>query len=206
MVMFNANGGTTAIPTSKYVTYGSTYETLATTSRTGHTFKGWFTASSGGTQIISNSIVSITSAQTLYAQWTPNTYTITFDADGGTTPNPAPKSVTYGSTYGPLATTSRTGYTFAGWFNAPGTSGGEVTSDSIVGITSSRKVYAHWTPITSTLTFNANGGTTPNPTSKSITYGSTYGTLATTSRANYSFAGWFTAASGGTKITSDLTT
>ena len=182
----------------------STYGTLATTSRAGHTFNGWFTASSGGTQIIPYSIVTITSDQTLYAQWTPNSYTVTFNANGGTASNPANKSVTYTSTYGTLATTSRAGHTFNGWFTA--SSGGtKITSASTVSTIGAHTLYAQWTPNTYTVTFNANGGTTPNPTSKSVTYASTYGTLATTSRAGYTFNGWFTASSGGTQITSAST-
>jgi uncharacterized repeat protein (TIGR02543 family) len=69
-VTFNANGGNTPSPTSKVVINGSTYGTLATISRTGHTFNGWFTASSGGTQITSASTVTATANHTLFAQWT----------------------------------------------------------------------------------------------------------------------------------------
>ena len=200
-VTFNANGGTTPSPTSKLVTPGSTYGTLATTSRTGYTFAGWFTASSGGTQITSASTVSITGDQTLYAQWTPNIYTITFNANGGRTPSPTWTSVEYGSTYGTLATTSRTNYSLVGWFTAP-SGGTQITSASIVSITGDQTLYAQWALNTYTVTFDANGGTTPSPGSKSVTYGSTYGTLATTSRSGYTFNGWFTASSGGTQITS----
>ena len=57
-----------------------------------------------------------------------------------------------------------------------------------------------WTANPYTITFNANGGSTPDPTSKSVTYDSTYGTLATTSRTGYNQTGWYTASSGGTKI------
>ena len=57
---------------------------------------------------------------------------------------------------------------------------------------------------TFTVTFNANGGTTPTA-SKTVTYKSTYGTLPTPTRANYTFNGWYTATSGGTKITSSST-
>ena len=70
-VTFNANGGTT--PTaSKSVTYASTYGTLPTPTRAGYKFNGWFTAKTGGTQILSTTKVSITAAQTLYAQWSAN--------------------------------------------------------------------------------------------------------------------------------------
>lgn len=61
------------------------------------------------------------------------------------------------------------------------------------------------TPATYTVTFNANGGNTPSPTSKTVTSGSTYGTLATCTRTNHNFLGWYTATSGGTPITSSST-
>lgn len=58
--------------------------------------------------------------------------------------------------------------------------------------------------MTITVTFNANGGTTPTA-SKTVTYGSTYSTLPTPTRKGYNFLGWFTSTSGGTKITSSTT-
>lgn len=82
-VTFNPNGGIVS-PTSKTVTFGSTYGTLATTSRTGYIFNGWFTASSGGTQVTSGTTVNTANNHTLYAQWTPNV-TVGWVA-GGTAP------------------------------------------------------------------------------------------------------------------------
>jgi len=203
-VSFVANGGTTPVPASKVVTYGTVYGDLATTSRTGYTFNGWFTAASGGDEIKADSTVSITSAQTLYAQWTANKYTVTFNANGGATPAPASKEVTYGTDYGELATTSRTGYTFKGWFTAA-SGGDEIKSDSTVSITSAQTLYAQWTANTYTVTFNANDGTTPVPATMQVTYGTVYGELAITSRTGYTFKGWFTAASGGDEIKADST-
>lgn len=57
---------------------------------------------------------------------------------------------------------------------------------------------------TVTATFNANGGTC-STASKTVTRGSTYGTLPTPTRSGYTFNGWFTAASGGSKVTSSTT-
>ncbi len=199
-VTFDANGGSTAVPTSKVVTYDSAYGTLATTSRTGYTFNGWFTAASGGNQVTAATVVNTTANHTLYAQWTANTYTVTFDANGGNTPVPTSKVVTYDSAYGTLATTSRTGYTFNGWFTAA-SGGNQVTAATVVNTTANHTLYAQWTADTYTVTFDANGGNTPVPTSKVVTYNSAYGTLATTSRTGYTFNGWFTAASGGTQVT-----
>lgn len=138
-VTFNANGGTT--PTaSKSVTYGSTYGTLPSPTRTGYTSLGWFT--SGGTQITSSSTVSITANQTLDAHWQANSYTVTFNANGGTTPTPS-KSVTYNSTYGNLPVPTRSGYEFLGWFTDPN-NGVQVTSSTTVTITDAQILYAHW--------------------------------------------------------------
>jgi uncharacterized repeat protein (TIGR02543 family) len=146
-VTFDSRGGTTPSPTSTSVTYGSTYGTLPTVTSTGYTFAGWFTAATDGTLVTAGTTVSITADQTLYAQWTANTYTVTFDGNTGGTPSLGSKSVTYASTYGTLATVTKTGYTFAGWFTA--TSGGTlVTAGTTVSITADQTLYAQWTVIT----------------------------------------------------------
>ena len=205
---FNANGGSayatggnmTAF--SKTVYYGSTYGHLPTPVRAGYTFDGWYTAASGGTKITSSTTVSITAAQTLYAHWTSGSYTVSFDANGGSVSTTS-KSVTYGGTYGTLPTPTRTGYTFDGWYTAA-SGGTKITSSTTVNLTANQTLYAHWTAKTFTVTFNANGGSV-STTSKSVTYGGTYGTLPTPTRTGYTFDGWYTAASGGTKITSSTT-
>ena len=64
---------------SKDVTYGSTYGNLSTPTKKGYTFNGWYTSVNGGTKVESSSIYTIANNQTLYAHWTANNYTITFD-------------------------------------------------------------------------------------------------------------------------------
>lgn len=59
-------------------------------------------------------------------------------------------------------------------------------------------------PATMTVTFNPNGGSV-SPTSKTVTYGSAYGTLPTPTRTYYNFDGWYTSASGGSKVTASTT-
>ena len=67
-------------------TYGTTLGTLPTPTRTGYTFKGWYTAASGGTQISTSTAVPAANT-TYYAQWTANTYTVYVDGNGGTIPS-----------------------------------------------------------------------------------------------------------------------
>lgn len=122
--------------------------------------------------------------------------TVTYNANGGSV-TPASKTITYGDAYGELPTPTRSGYTFDGWYTAA-SGGTQVTGTSTV--TGDITIYAHWTGISSTLTYDANGGTV-SPASKTVTYGSAYGTLATPTRAGYSFSGWYTEAAGGTQVT-----
>lgn len=65
--------------------------------------------------------------------------------------------------------------------------------------------YAVWKSApTMTVTFNANGGSV-SPISKTVTYGATYGTLPTPTCTYYNFDGWYTSASGGSKVTASTT-
>ena len=66
--------------------------------------------------VTSSTKVTLTSNHKLVANWTANTYSVTFNPNGGSVSTPT-KNVTYGSTYGDLPTPTRTGYTFNGWYN-----------------------------------------------------------------------------------------
>ena len=201
-VTFNGNGVDLTLP-SKTVTYGSTYGnggSWPTATRTGYTFDGWFTDVRGGSRIESTTSVNITSNQTLYAHWSAISSTVTFNGNGGNSTSPS-KTVTYGSTYGnggSWPTATRTGYTFLGWYTAS-SGGSRIESTTTVNITSNQTLYAQWSAISLTVTFDGNGGSS---SSKTVTYGSTYGTLPTSTRDYYTFTGWYTAATGGTKIDS----
>ena len=154
-----ASGGATA---TKQVTYDSAYGTLPTPtkSRVGYTvtFKGWFTASSGGNKVEETTTVTNESDHTLYAQWeeTANSYTVTIDACGGeiTFPsnsvwgssiekNSAFRSIQYGSAYNLPTTVTKSGYTFLGWYTAE-TGGSKVESSGTMLTASNHTLYAHW--------------------------------------------------------------
>lgn len=72
-------------------------------------------------------------------------YIATFNANGGTLSGSSSKTVTSTKTYGTLPTATRTGYTFAGWYDAK-TGGNKITSISAVNIAADTTFYAHWTP------------------------------------------------------------
>lgn len=119
-LIFNKNKGSgstepTLNTTRLLVTYDSQYGALASISRVGYTFDGWYTAEQGGDKIASESIVKITQDTNLYAHWTANTYSIVFNACGGSgIMNKMTMSYDQGQ-YLSFNTFTRSGYIFVGW-------------------------------------------------------------------------------------------
>lgn len=197
-VSFDTKISEVSNPASVTRDYGSKYGTLPTPSRTGYSLEGWY-KETGLTNKVSSED-TVTSSITLFAKWTPNQYTVTFNPNGGTVTQTS-TTVTYDSTYGDLPVPTRSGYAFAGWYTDE-TGGTKITKDSPVKITEAQTLYAHWTPIKYTVTFNAKGGYTPTG-SKEVTFGETYGALPAPTYVGHAFNGWYNAETSGTQITSD---
>lgn len=202
---YNANGGSGAPSSQTGTGVGSYTFTISSTkpTRTGYTFLGWSlssTATSASYQ--PGGSITLTANDTLYAVWKANTYTVSYNANGGSGA-PSNQTKTYGVTL-TLSNTkpTRTGYTFSAWNtaqNGSGTSyapGGSYTANAAV------TLYAQWTANTYAVTFDAQGGSV-TPASKSVTYGQPYGSLPVPVRAGYRFDGWFTVATGGTQVTAE---
>ena len=171
-VSFSNNGGYGNVPSQTY-TIGSTYGSLpsGSTPPAGYYFVGWFTSPSGGSQIYGSTTVSA-SYTTLYAHYERNTYTIYFDADGGSA-SFSSKNVTYGDTYGSLPSASKQYHTFLGWYK----DGSQVTSSTPMNTSASHTLYAHWRRDTVTVAFDSNGGY-GNVPSQTYNVGATYGSHA----------------------------
>lgn len=200
-VTLNPNGGKVT-PTAKQYEANAVLGTLPTPTRTGYKFDGWYTARTGGTKI--SSAKKVTANMTLYAHWTQNTakVTITLNANGGKVSKPS-VSVAKNTAYlSQLPTPTRAGYEFSGWYTAK-SGGTKITS--VTKATVNRTIYARWTKIveekdtTCQVTFNASGGTVFQKR-KIVLQGSRYRDLPTPTRNGYQFLGWYTAASGGTKV------
>lgn len=143
---YNANGGSGAPAAQTGTGVGSYTFKLSTAKpiRTGYTFQGWATSASAASAAYQpGGSVKVTANTTLYAVWKANTYTVTFDANGGTV-TPSTKDVTYAGTYGTLYTPVRPGYRFDGWFTAAD-GGTQVLSTTVATITAAQTLYAHWT-------------------------------------------------------------
>ncbi len=146
----------------------------------------------------------------------PETYTVTFNANGGELSGNATVEVEEGEKITGAPTASKDGYTFDGWFDAA--TGGDEIVLSTYTVTKDVTLYAQYTedeepgpgpgpqpePETYTVTFDANGGTLSGNATVEVEEGKTIAGAPTAGKDGYTFDGWFDAATGGNKI--DLST
>jgi uncharacterized repeat protein (TIGR02543 family) len=213
-VTFKSNDGTDDTLDTKTVTVPETTigagNFPVNPTRTGHTFTGWNTAPAGtGSGFIATTTVS--GDITVYAQWTGETYTVTFKSNDNTDVTLHTKTVTVpATTIGAAnfpADPTRTEYNFAGWNTTPAGSGNSFTASTTVN--ANMTVYARWTaapPSFYTVIFKLNDGTETTWAAKIVTPPVDtiiVGDFPTApSRTDYNFAGWNTAANGlGTSFT-----
>ena len=211
-----------------------TMPTITATSSVTPIFVGWNTTS-GATTNNSNynkttnklTLSSSNASKTWYLITTnsPITYTGKVNSNGTTLSSTNDVSCTIASTYNGKAqatnctttmpSVQKTGYKLVGW----NTSASATTNNTSYTLSTNKLTLSSdnnkstWYPICTPnkyiVTFDANRGTASTG-SKSVTYGSAYGTLPTATRADngsikYTFEGWYTAATGGTKIESTTT-
>lgn len=194
-IQYNLDGGTNS--TANPAGYNSEAATivLAAPTKTGNTFAGWYTDSTF-TKKITQIPTGSSSNFNLYAKWTKNSYTVTFNYNGGTG-STATKTVTYSEAYGSLPTPNWVGHTFLGWYY----NDSRIDADSIVILTADHTLVAKWSTNKYTISFNFDGGT-GDTTTKDILYGSNYGTLPTATKVGHTFDGWYY---NNSKVTSSTT-
>ena len=201
-VTFYSHGGS-AIASGSTIT-GGTVSDPGNPTYVGHTFNGWFVASSGGSALAFPYTHGQTSSFELHAQWTTDTYTVTYSGnsnDSGTAPSAQTK--TYGVDL-TLATNSgsltRTGYTFVGWNTLDTGLGTTYDTETTYSTNAPLSLFAKWTAITYSVTYSGNGNTGGSaPGNQTKTYGVNL-TLSTNSgsltKTGYTFVGWNTLDSG----------
>lgn len=161
-------------------------KTVAT--RTGYTLKGWYENAQGTGEPITK-IAAGTGEKTLYAQWTPNSYHITYHWNGGDELSSAPITFIYneGTTLPTAEEMRKDHYAFAGW-TREASSTNYVTQIEASQYAEDQIFYAQWTPAIYTIQFNTNGGMPV--ASLNYSYGSET-TLKKSYRNGYTFGGWY---------------
>ena len=135
------------------------------------------------------------------AQPTQTVCTVTFDANGGKVAE-SQRTVEEGMAVGALPDATRKGYKLVGWYTKK--SGGAKIKTSTK-VTKNVTYYAHWKAVW-TVTLNANGGSLGEASNKVLVQkGKAVGTLAKPTRKGYTFKGWYTKKSGGSKVKTTTT-
>ncbi len=189
-VTFDATGGNV---TPETVDYQGEQIVLPLPERDGYWFTGWY-EDEACTKLygMDGVILNPTKNTTLYAGWSP-VYTVTYNATGGSV---TPASQDYTGTVLTLPLPSDAARAFAGWYT-------EEDGGTFIGMggdtylpTAHITLYAHW-EAPSVVTYDANGGTC---TVSSETYMGAPLVLPTPTQTGYTFQGWYTAVTGGTKV------
>ena len=188
-VTFDSTGGSLLDPV--YVQKNSTVS-IPVVTKDGYTLEGWYTSLNGGvtldekwsftTSVVHNEI-------TLYAKWILNTYTITYNLNGGNNALDNPLDYNFESDTFSITNPTKEGYSFLGWYNNISFAGDPISSIE-TGSFGNLTLYAKWVINPYTITFEANEGSLVDPITQN--YDTAVTEPAAPIRAGYTFAGWFT--------------
>ncbi|MBR3869283.1 MAG: InlB B-repeat-containing protein [Clostridia bacterium] len=195
-VKYDANGGSGSMNSSSHTYDASKNLSVNQFSRTGYTFLGWSinktatTATYTDKQSVKNLTTSKDATVTLYAVWGTNTYTLTYESNGGEK-IPDKQQI---NGYGWISTQipEKTGYTFLGWDALESATNVQFNPGDGIIILADTSVYAVWKQNTYTIKYDANGGT--GTMDDSVHTYDVWRTLNINqfSRTGYSFLGWST--------------
>ncbi len=196
------NGGTFGGKTTATTitqNYNTTY-TVADATRANYVFHGWMASGDASASYNETTkVFTFTGNATLTANWNAGTYTITYDLDGGTVATANPTTYTVETATFTLNNPTKAGYDFAGWTGSNGTTP-QTTVTIAKGSTGNKSYKANWTAKTLTVTLDPQGGSVSKETI-TVTFNQAYGTIPDANKGGYTFAGWFTQASGGSQVT-----
>ena len=148
-IVLNGNGATSGTMAKRTATYDKALKLSSNTyKRTGYTFDGWNTRKDGKGKAYKNkaSVKNLSAKAgakvTLYAQWKPVKYKITYKLNGGKNNSGNPKTYDVTTATIKLKTPTKKGYTFAGWFSDSKFK--KKVTQIAKGSTGNRTLYAKW--------------------------------------------------------------
>ena len=193
-ITFNTNGGTIKGSYVTEYTYGEGAVLPTDVEKSGYTFAGWY----DNEELTGSTVTAISDTEygdkTYYARWTANTYSITFNTNGGTIKGNYVTGYSYGKGAALPTDVEKLGYTFAGWYGNEQLTGSAVTAISNTEY-GDKTYYAKWTANTYSVKLHLNGGNLADGVSDITAY--TYGNSielpdrSEIVRSGYMFSGWY---------------
>ncbi|MFR9503955.1 MAG: InlB B-repeat-containing protein [Rikenellaceae bacterium] len=179
-VTFESNGGSSV--SSQTVAYNEMATEPTEPTKTGCSFAGWYSDSALTTAYNFN--IAVIENITLYAKWSTNQYSVSFESNGGS--NITTQYVDYGSTATEPTSPTKTGYTFAGWYSDSALT---TAYNFNTAVTENITLYAKWSTNQYSVSFESNGGSTVN--TQTIYYNTTATEPTAPTRTGYTFEGWY---------------
>jgi uncharacterized repeat protein (TIGR02543 family) len=190
-IRFQMDGGSSVSAITQI--YLTAVAAPAAPTKTGYAFGGWYSNEALTTPYV----FSIMPAEDvdLYAKWTVNQVTLSFDSNGGAAVDPITQN--YGTAVAAPTAPTKVGHTFGGWYSNEALTTLYVFSTMPA---QSITLYAKWTIIAYTVTFEDHDGTVLK--TESVDYGFNATAPNNPTRPNYTFGGWDV---GYTNVTGNLT-
>ena len=190
-ISYELNGGTEPGNPVSY-TIETADITLKNPTKTGYVFGGWYENASFSGDAVTKITKGSTGNKKFYAKWSEQSYTISYQLNGGT--NHAGNPTGYsGAVDVTLYAPARAGYDFEGWYTNSSFSGSPVTQID-AGSTGNKTFYAKWKAIQYTISYELNGGSMTGATTV-YTIESADITLKIPTKTGYDFGGWYENAS-----------
>ncbi|MCB9498620.1 MAG: leucine-rich repeat protein [Bacillales bacterium] len=161
---------------TSYIAYGESDNYITDHEISHYTFTGW-----------DKDVTDVKSDITTSEVWSPDSYTITYNLNGGTNSTSNPSSYVYNSLTINLSDPAKEGYTFLGWY-----SDGAFENHApsiLIGSQGNKTFYAKWGINQYTISFNSNGGS--EVSSISGNYGSDVTAPIDPAKEGYAFSGWY---------------
>lgn len=180
IVSFDPNGGSVS-PSSNKVTYGATYGTLPTPTRTGYQFLGWYTSATDGSVVNASTTVTASSNHTIYARWEAIAYQVSWSTAANATITVSRTSSPYvGATTGKLSSGAKIYYGDVLSITYTANTGYSISSKGSTSITVTRNITssdiyasAKANSYTYNIVYKSSNGTALGSEQVTFAYGST---------------------------------
>lgn len=195
---FDSNGGTTVL--SQTVAENTLLTAPTPPTKDDLIFSGWFTDNGTFANEWNFGTDALTADTTLYAKWTEQTYTLTFNLNGAPGTAPAIQTLTKNASITPIQTPIWEGYTLSSWNTEAAGSGDTWDLNTRTMGMENITLYAQWIPNQYKVHFDSNGGT-GTMDDEDYTYGESKALFKNTfTRVGYTFKGWSTVKNGNVEL------